>query len=94
MTPFILLNNIIRYVGTLGLEAPALGAIRPVLTKAAVTKIQPYFGEIVKRLGASEPLEQVAQSIAPQAGVSTAQVMLYIAALAKAAAEHQKAVSS
>lgn len=85
VTPFILLNNIVRYLGTLGLQPPRVGAASPRLTESAVTKIQPYTREIVERVNAGEKLEQVAQSVALRAGVTTGQVMLYAVALAQAA---------
>ena len=85
VTPIMLLNNIARYVGSLGLEAPAYGASFPKLNESAVTAIRPFAEEILDRIGAKEPVEGVAQSVASRAGVTPGQVILFIGALAEAA---------
>ena len=85
VTPIMLLNNIARYVGSLGLEAPAHGATFPRLNESAVSVIRPFAAEIIDRIGAKEPVGDVAQSVAPRAGVTPGQVILFIGALAEAA---------
>ena len=85
VTPFMLLNNIGRYVAALGLEAPDLGARPPTLNESAVLAIRPFAEEIIDRIGAEEPIVDVASSVAPRAGVTQGQVVLFIAALAEAA---------
>jgi hypothetical protein len=84
VTPFILLNNIVRYLGTLRLQPPSIGATNARLTDVTLTKIQPYTKEIVERIGLGEKLEYVAQNVATRAGVTAEQVILYAAALARA----------
>jgi len=82
-TIIYLVNNIVRYLGTLALPKPAAGAGRPMLTDAAVLKIRPFVNEIVRRTNNSEPLAQVARDTAARAGVTPAQVVLYLSAVVR-----------
>ena len=85
VTPFMLLNNIGRYVASLGLEAPPHGARFPKLNESALSAIRPFAKEIVDRIGAYEPVDDVAQSVAARAGVTPGQVILFVGVLAEAA---------
>ncbi|HXZ87996.1 MAG TPA: hypothetical protein VEF07_05460 [Candidatus Binataceae bacterium] len=89
-TIIFLINNIARYLGTLSLPKPAAGAGRPVLTEAAAAKIRPFVNEIVHRTNNSEPVAQVARDVAARAGVTPAQVVLYLSALARMQSEAQR----
>ena len=83
MTPFILLNNIAYYLGTLRLQPPRVAAIGVPLTNATIIKIQPYTRDIVERIGLGEKPEHIAQSVAIHTGVTVEQAMLYMAPLAR-----------
>jgi len=60
------------------------------LTQKDAAKIQPYIKEIVDRLNAGEPLGQVAQQIAPQAGVTNEQVVAVILLLMESSKQQGK----
>jgi hypothetical protein len=83
LTPFFVINNVVRYLGALGLEAPPPDATRPELTDEAIEKLNPHADELIQRLGQKEKLAEVAEDIAAVAGVTPGQVQLYIAALAR-----------
>ena len=91
VTPFFVLNNIIRYLTCLGLEPVPPNAMSPQLTDDAVRKLEPHIPEIVQRLNRNEPLETIATSIARLAGVTPGQVVLIVAALAQNAAQQPAA---
>ncbi len=88
-TLFILPNNIIRYLGTLGMPAVPPGATKPQLDAGTADKVKPYLQEIYQRVGNKEKLDAVATDISYKAGVSPAQVTLYTIAVAKAARAQQ-----
>jgi hypothetical protein len=81
MTPFVLLNNIIRYLGTQKLPSVPAGAVPPTSTQDVVSRLRPYTDEIVTRLNSGEAIDGVVQSVAPRAGVIPDQVYRYIYAL-------------
>lgn len=81
VTPFFILNNIIRYLSALKLPPVPVGATTPQLTNEALIQLQSYRDEIAARLNRGEQLAVVAQSIAPRAGVTPGQVALYISTL-------------
>src|SRR5262249_9599407 len=85
VTPFFILNNVIRYLLCLGLEPAPVGATAPKLTDDAVFKLNPYANEIINRLNGGEKLDQIAPSISARAGVTPGQLLLYVSALAQAA---------
>jgi hypothetical protein len=78
LTPFILVNNIWRYIGALNLPAPAPNAVAPILTDETINKIKPYNVDIFTRLSTQDPADEIASAIAQKAGVTQGQVMLYI----------------
>lgn len=77
-------NNIIRYLGTLGLESPNPTMPPPVLTDSIIERIKPFTVELFQRVNAGEEMETVARSIAPRASVSPGQVLAFTFALAQA----------
>jgi hypothetical protein len=81
-TLFILPNNIIRYLGALGLEPPAVNARQPELRPESVDKLKPYFQEIVTRLNQGEDLAEIAQDVGGKAGVGQAEVVIFVRAMA------------
>jgi hypothetical protein len=85
VTPFILLNNIFRYFGVVGMPPVPPGAVPPILDAEAVRKLQPQANEIVRRLNNKDPLLVVARDIGPRVGVTPGQVMKYVIALSQAA---------
>ena len=87
VTPFFLLNNVIRYVGCLKLQAVPPGATVPSLTEDAVSKLERYTERLVSQINAGEPFERVVEDFARRARVTPGQVVLYIYALAEASKE-------
>jgi len=83
VTPFILLNNLGRYMICLFMPS-AHGATRPQLTPDAVARLGPHTDEIIRRLNAREPAATLLDDIATRAGVTPGQVSLYIQELVAA----------
>ena len=80
VTPFFILNNLVRYILCLGMEPVPLDAQATVLTPDVVARLRPLTAGIVEQLHRGDPLEHVAETIAKKAGVSTVQVALYVSA--------------
>ncbi len=89
IAPFILLNNIIRYIFCLTMPAVPPGAMPPVLSDEAVDRISPHARTLFERVEQGEKMEVVTESIAQQAGVSPGQVVLYIRAVLDAQSQQQ-----
>jgi hypothetical protein len=83
LTPFFLLNNIVRYLMCLGMQAVPEGAGAPELNEAVVNRLTPHLNELVQRLNSNEDFATVTTSIAQRAGVTSGQVALFVQALAK-----------
>lgn len=90
VTLFILPNNIIRYLGTLGLESPDPTTPPPTLTGIVIERIKPFTVELFQRVNAGEKTETVARSIATRASVSPGQVLAFAFALAQALKEKKE----
>jgi hypothetical protein len=78
ITPFLILNNIIRYMGTLGLSRVPDGAVATSLTESEVRRIDPFAYEIASRLNGDEKLSQICPDVSYRAGVTPGQVFLYV----------------
>jgi len=89
VTPFFLLNNIVRYLGCLPMAAVPAAARRAELDAAVIAKLDPHVPEIVGRLGAEEKLADIAADVAQKTGTSAGQIVLYMRALAAAAQKEQ-----
>jgi hypothetical protein len=81
MTPVFTVNNVIRYIGAIGLESTPRDAKPPTLTAHAVQKLNPVAKQIISRINAGEPLGEVARDIARRTGVTPGQVVKYVAEL-------------
>ena len=82
ITPFILANNIYRYVGSLGLEPVIADAATAELTREAIASLQPYTDELVSRLNGGENPNSVARDLGARSGVTPGQVLAYVRYLA------------
>lgn len=91
VTLFALPNNVIRYLLTLGMPPVPPGATVPQLTDDSVKRLQPFTNEIFTRLNNKEKLEAIASDLQYKAGVSPAQVFLYVQAVVRAARQKQNA---
>jgi hypothetical protein len=78
ITPFFILNNLIRYLGTLKLPSVPAGAVAPILTNDVIHRLEPYQDELLSRINEGENLEQIAKSVAPRAEITPGQALLYI----------------
>jgi hypothetical protein len=81
VTPFILLNNIVRYLFCLRMAPTPADAKPPQLTDASIEQIQPYTDELFGRLNEGEDFAAVLTSIAERAGVTPGQVALLVHAV-------------
>lgn len=89
LTPFILINNVVYYVGSIGMAAPPPGAMRYGLDRSSMSAIRPHMREVSDRLQAGEPVENVVRSIALKAGVRRIQVAEFIQLMAELAEQDQ-----
>ncbi len=87
INPFLILNNVGRYVMCLGMEGPAPGAVSPELTDAAIDRIHPHTQSLIDKLNAGESYEKAVSDIAMASGTSPGQVALYLHALMRTAQE-------
>jgi hypothetical protein len=87
VTPFFLLNNIVRYLGCLSMPPVEPGASRPRMTKEAWSNIKGHTEEIIYLLNKGKDLDTVATEIAEKANVSPGQVILFIQELARSQAQ-------
>jgi hypothetical protein len=78
MTPFLVGNNVIRYLGCLGMEAPSPDAEPPRLTGDAHDRLEKHTDELFSRINNKEPLKDVVEDIAAKAGVTPGQVVMYL----------------
>ncbi len=85
VTPCFLINNAVRYLMCLSMPPVGANALASQLTNEATGKIQPYTTYIIEQLYAGQTVDRLAYDIASNAGVTPAQVKLYIIALAQAA---------
>ena len=81
ITPFLILNNVIRYLASLGLPPVPEGATYPRLTDDAIDRIEPHADEIFRRIDDGEKVETIAAEIGPRADVTPGQVWLYVGAV-------------
>jgi hypothetical protein len=84
ITPFLILNNVIRYVLSLGLEPVPPDAQQPQLTEEVVKRLGPHVQSLFEKLNAGEKLPDAAREIADRALVTPGQVVLYARAVAQA----------
>jgi hypothetical protein len=84
ITPFLLLNNIGRYLFCLPMEPVPPGAAPPELSDGDVEKLSPYAKEIFDRLGQDEDLASIAADIARLSGLTPGQVVIYVHSVAQA----------
>ena len=91
-TPVVLLIDIFNYFRAWSLAPVPAGATAPVLTDDAIHRLNPLSGDLVRRLNANEPFEQVATDIAARARVTPGQVARYVQALAAQAKAARKSL--
>lgn len=84
VTPFILLNNVGRYLFCLTMASVPPGATRAILTEEAVQKLLPLASDLFSRLQAGEKIDDVATAVAEKSGTTPAQVLLFVHAAAQA----------
>ena len=87
VAPCFIVNNLVRYVGALGMPPVPPNASVPTLTAEAMKKLQPHTATIVQRLNNREPLADVARDIAPKARVTPGQVVRFVVAMSQANAQ-------
>lgn len=78
ITPFLIVNNVGRYVFCLTMEPVPPGAAVPQLNEDEIARIAQHIDDLFERLAAGDPLEAVARQIAERARVTPGQVLLYL----------------
>ena len=81
VTPFFIINNVVRYLMCLGMSRVPAGAMVPLLTPDAIQRLDSQASELFNRLNGGEDFERVVSVIASRAGVTPGQVVLYIQAV-------------
>lgn len=81
ITPFLLLNNVIRYALCLPMAPVPPGAVPPVLTECAAQQIEPHGQQLFDSLNHGEDLDAAATRIAAISGTTPAQVILFVRAV-------------
>jgi hypothetical protein len=80
VTPLFLINNVGRFLGTIGMKPPGQIPAAPhptaSLTAEARERLTPFIAEIQGRIHAGEPREVVCENVARKAGVSAHQAEL------------------
>ena len=83
LAPIFMVNNIVQYVGCLGMESPRPGAAPPQLDDAFFQRIQGHVEYLFARLHQGEDFQRTCDDVAMRAGVTPGQVALYVHALAQ-----------
>jgi len=79
ITPFLLINNIGRYVVCLGMPPVPADATPPELTEQDIQQIMPHSDQLFERINSDdEKFEAVIRDTAMLAGVSPGQILLFI----------------
>jgi len=89
ITPFLLLNNIGRYMFCLFMEPVPPGAQPPQLTDSDIEKLQPYVHEIFDRLGRDEELPAITADVSRLTGLTPGQIVIYIQAVVRSMESQQ-----
>lgn len=89
VTVFFLINNLVQYVASLGMEPVPFNAMQPSLDDAVLNRIEPYTDQIFERLNRGDDLQRVMEDVALQAQVTPGQVALYVHALVEASKQQQ-----
>lgn len=79
INPFLVLNNVFRYIFCLGMHPVSPDARQPELSEADVTMLHDYQAEIIERLNQHEKREAIAEDIAERTGLTPGQVWIYAA---------------
>lgn len=90
VTPCFVLNNVARYLASLGMPSVPPDARVPELTQAVMDKLSRHTGELVNRLNGGETLETVAPDFARRTGVTPGQVVKYVQYLAQLHQQQQQ----
>ena len=89
-TPFILLNNIVRYLLCLQMQPVPVMSRVPQLTEEVISKANPYAESIILRINSGEELESIAYGIGHEAKLTAGEVAIYTYALIHQLAENQE----
>lgn len=88
VTPFFILNNVVRYAMCATLAPVPAGAVPPSLDDRAIERLEGVTDRMIERLNRGEPLDDVMKTTASLAGVSPGQAHLYLRALVAANQEN------
>lgn len=78
VSPVFIVNNIVWYVGSLGMPSVPPDARVPVLDQQAITRLGAHSASIFTRLARGEDLADVARDIARKTGATPGQVVKFV----------------
>lgn len=78
---FFIINNLVYYLGALGMDSPDPNAGPPQMFPDTVQKLSPHTQEIISRLNADEDFQQIASDISRRANCTPGEVVAFVQAL-------------
>ena len=81
LTPIFITNNIIQYLGSLGLAKVPADAKVPIVDNRVSQAVFPKYREVIERLNAGQDFNDVARDISAQIGVTPGEVQAYVRAM-------------
>lgn len=91
MTPFILLNNIIYYIGSLFMPPRPPDAKIPEINATDLERFVPYAETVFGRVNKGESLVDVAKDMSPKVGLTPGQIIKCILQLIEFQKQHEAA---
>jgi hypothetical protein len=82
LAPVFTIMNTVQYLGCLGMESPRPGATPPALSDDFFQRIQGHAEYLYARLDRGEDFNRTCEDVAMRAGVTPAQVALFVQAVA------------
>ncbi len=85
IAPIFIINNLVRYVGALGMPAVPDNAQRPVIDESVATKINPILPQVFDLIKQKTDLNDIATELAPVVGVTPGQFVTYVVGVIRSA---------
>lgn len=80
VTPVIIVNNVIQYVRTFGMEAATEDATAPQLTQEAIDRIRPHADQALAGWNSGDDILALIRNVADTASATPGQVLLFLRA--------------
>ncbi len=75
VAPIFVINNIVRYLGALGMPAVPAGARQPQINEEIFSRFLHRSQEVFQRVQAGEEANEVARQVSPEIGLTPGQVL-------------------